>query len=118
MSTDFSFYTKITLQQVREETNIKVIEYNGNTFLEDSKGNKLVVNQGVFTKEDSDEIDEDSFELTRYGDNNPKEIIDELVNKFGLKFLIDDDEDELIFKGEEDFDFDSYLNDCMKKYGY
>lgn len=116
MSTYFSFYTKITLKQVKEETSIKVIEHDDNTFLEDTKGNKLVVNNGVFTKDDSEEIDEDSFDLTRYGDNNPKIIIDELVDKFNLKFLIDDDEQILYEKGVENFD--SYLNECMEKYGY
>ena len=45
MSTYFSFYTKITLKQVKEETSIKVIEHDDNTFLEDTKGNKLVVNK-------------------------------------------------------------------------
>ncbi len=116
MSTDFKFYTKIRLSEVEKKTNIKIVESDDKVYLQDSEGNVLLVKTGVFTQEDSDQEDEDSFELVRYGGNNPKNIIDELVDKFDLKFLIDEDEEYLHYNKVEDFD--NYLSESMKKYGY
>ena len=91
MSTDFKFYTKIRLSEVEEKTNLKIVENDDNLYLKDLEGNLLLVRTGVFTHEDSDQEDEDTFELVRFGLNDPTNIINELVDKFDLKFLIDED---------------------------
>jgi hypothetical protein len=116
MSTDFKFYTKIRLSEVEEKTNLKIVEKDDNLYLQDLEGNLLLVQTGVFTYEDSDQEDEDTFELVGYGLNDPTNIINELVDKFDLKFLIDEDEEYLYHNGVEDID--NYLNESMNKYGY
>jgi hypothetical protein len=116
MSTDFKFYTKIRLSEVEEKTNLKIVEKEDNLYLQDLEGNLLLVQTGVFTYEDSDQEDEDTFELVGYGLNDPSNIINELVDKFDLKFLIDEDEEYLYHNGVEDID--NYLSESMKKYGY
>ena len=116
MSTDFKFYTKIRLSEVEEKTNLKIVEKDDNLYLQDIEGNLLLVQTGVFTYEDSDQEDEDTFELVGYGLNDPTNIINELVDKFDLKFLIDEDEEYLYHNGVEDID--NYLSESMKKYGY
>jgi len=114
MSIDISFYTKITLTEVKEKTSLTIVEDNGQTFIKDNKGNVCYVKKGVFTFEDSDLIDEDSFELTSYGMNNPSFILKELVEIFNLKFLLDDDQERLYH--ENIVNFDEYLDSCMKRY--
>ena len=116
MSTDFKFYTRIRLSEVKEKTNLKIVQNDDNLYLEDNEGNLLLVRTGVFTHEDSDQEDLDTFELVRFGDTDPTNIIDELVDKFHLKFLIDDDVEYLYYNEVEDFD--NYLSESMKKYGY
>ena len=116
MSTDFKFYTRIRLSEVEEKTNLKIVENDDNLYLEDNDGNSLLVRTGVFTHEDSDQEDLDTFELVRFGDTDPTNIIDELVDKFDLKFLIDDDVEYLYYNEVEDFD--NYLSESMSKYGY
>ena len=115
MSIDFYFYEKLTLTDVINKTNIKVLERDGNTFLQDDDGNLIKVNRGVYMDEFG-EVDYDTFELSSYGSNNPKNIIDELVEKLGLRFLIDDEEEYLCHNNIPDLDI--YLNESMCKYGY
>lgn len=114
MSIDISFYTKITLTDVKEKTSLSVIENNGQTFIKDNKGNIFYVKKGVFTYEESEKIDEESFELTSYGSNNPFFILKELVEIFDLKFLLDNDQEKLYHENIENLD--DYINTYMKKY--
>lgn len=116
MSTEFKFYTKIRLSQVEKQTNLKIIKKDDNLFLQDPDGNSLLVRTGAWLIENSNESDHDTFELVRYGSNDPSNILDELVEKFELKFLTDDDEEYLHYNKDEDFD--TYLDECMKSYGY
>ena len=114
MSTDFSFYTKIKLSEIEGKTNIKVIKEKDSIYLQDKYNNILVVNEGVFLDEITGEPDNDTFELTRYGSNDPSHILKELIEKFSLKFLIDDDEQYLYHNQVENLD--EYVDKCMSRY--
>lgn len=116
MSIDFTFYTRIKLSEVSEKTSLRIVNNDNGTFIQDNEGNVASVIKGSFKRVDSEEPDDDTFEIVVYGSNNPTKIINELVENFNLRFLTDNDEEYLYHNMVDNID--EYIDKCMLKYKF
>jgi len=106
MGLNINFNKTISLDGVENKTDLKVVEDNNGTFLEDEFGNTIMVK--------GDPI----YGVTRYGSiNNPIKILDELVKGFGVKFITDGEIDKYHYESEKYKDIDLYTI-TMVKAGY
>lgn len=103
MSLDINFDKSITLGDIESKTALKVVEKNGNNFLEDEYGN-VVSFKG--------------YGITLYGGpRNPFKILDELVGAFGIMFIDDEAIDKYDYEPEKYKDVDLFTP-TMIEYGY
>jgi len=103
MSLDINFDKSITLCDIESKTALKVVEKNGNNFLEDEYGN-VVSFKG--------------YGITLYGGpRNPTKILDELISVFDIKFIDDGAIDMYDYEPEKYKNIDLFIP-TMLKYGY
>jgi hypothetical protein len=114
MSQTFNCYNKLTLDDITSKTTIKIVENNGNLFIQDEYKQNIAIDSIT-----NGEID--SF--TSYGYSEPDsktpsrfEMLNDLVYKCGLKFLYEDeiyDEEINNYENPEDF-----VDKCMISHGF
>jgi hypothetical protein len=117
MSRDFTFNKKITINDIKQITSLKVIEENDKTWIVDNFNNYVCINDKTwFVDNFNSDHDDNDLEISVYGQNNPTKIIDELINHFQVKFLTDEEIEHLL-RGE-DYTIDFLCNRVMSEYGY
>lgn len=103
MSLDINFNKSISIEEIKEKTTLKVVEKDGNNFLEDQYGNVVLFKD---------------YGITLYGGpRNPFKILDELVSAFGIMFIDDESIDKYDYEPEKYKDVDLFTP-TMIEYGY
>jgi len=102
MSLDIFFNKTVSIKEIKEKTNLKIIEKKGRTFLEDDYGNSI-----SYYEEG----------MTLYYPQNPNRILDELIKIFDIEYIDDDAFCNYIYEPEKYKDIDLYIP-TMLKYGY
>lgn len=100
MSIDIEFNKSISVEEIKEKTNLKVVE--DDCYLEDQYGNV------VFFKE---------YGITLYGPVNPTKILDELINTFSIKYILDESIDLYHHESDKYKNIDLYTP-TMLNHGY
>ena len=118
MSLDISFNKKITMEDIKEKTPLKIECVNNHNFITDEDNNHMLIKEKGYTDKLGNRVDSPTLELTCYGANNPKKIMDTLINTFHAKFITDNEE-ELLFRDTTGLvDIEKLYDEVMKKFGY
>ncbi len=118
MSVEYTFNKKISLDDIENKTNLKIVLNKDTKWLVDEFNNHVLINENNYSDENGNVVDSPTLELTVYGLNNPTKIMDELIKNFNAKFITDNEE-LLLFHNSELFDeIDVLYDNVMEKYGY
>ena len=78
----------------------------------------MLIKERGYRDKNGNSVDSPTLELTCYGSNNPKKIMDTLINIFHAKFITDNEE-ELLFRDTEGLvDIERLYDEVMERYGY
>ena len=108
MSLDITFEKSFTLDEIKKTTSIE-IKYEKNKHWLVKNGSCILIN----TEEGETEFDS----ITRYGENELTEIMNEIVINSQTRFITDNELPDL-FNSKSEKDTDKLFNDTTIKYGY
>jgi len=105
MSQEFKFNKEVKINKIQKLDSLKIQHIINQTWIIDEYGNSVLINKT------------NPLEIISYNNNNPKKIVDSLVDNFNICFITDK-EMETIFTNGGNVEFDKLYEDTTVSYGY
>jgi hypothetical protein len=98
MPTTFFLEKEITVSDFLTKTSIKIEKHNGDFWVIDEHKNSLLIEFRDSISVDDLNFNENKIKsLTRYGMNNPSNILDIIINTLKIEIITDEDIDEMFY---------------------
>jgi hypothetical protein len=118
MSLDISFNKKITMEDIKDKTPLKIEYVNNYHYITDEDNNHMLIQEKGYRDKLGNTIDSPTLDLTCYGANNPKKIMDTLINTFHAKFITDEEQERIYRDTTGLIDIEKLYDEVMERYGY